>query len=187
MDLEREIPAPDRVHDRVAVGALEATVQRRLLLTVRRSPPIVPGVRAAGVACGIKPDAPDLALIVSDEPAHVAGVFTRSTVVGAPVELCRERVRGGRARAIVANSGCSNVAMGRRGLRDAQAMAAAAARAVGADEREVLVASTGVIGEPLPMARVRAGIRDAAPSGGDPPAPARRSRPGACRMRPARS
>jgi glutamate N-acetyltransferase/amino-acid N-acetyltransferase len=119
----------------------------------------VPGFRAAGVACGIKPSgAPDLALIVADEPVSVAGVFTRSSVVGAPVELSRERVRSGRTRGVVVNSGCSNVAMGARGRRDAEAMTAAAARAIGASEREVLVASTGVIGEPLPMAKVRRGI-----------------------------
>jgi glutamate N-acetyltransferase/amino-acid N-acetyltransferase len=122
----------------------------------------VAGFRAAGVHCGIKSDgAPDLALIASDRPANVAGLFTRSTVVGAPVELCRDRVRSGRARAVVANSGCSNVAMGARGQRDAEAMAAAAARALGADPGEVLVASTGVIGEPLPMGAVRRGIRAA--------------------------
>ncbi len=56
----------------------------------------VPGFRASGVHCGIKPEGLDLALIASDVPAAVAGVFTRSTVVGAPVEWCRERVRSGR-------------------------------------------------------------------------------------------
>jgi glutamate N-acetyltransferase/amino-acid N-acetyltransferase len=120
--------------------------------------PIVPGFRAAGVRCGLKTRGPDLALVVSDVPASVAGVFTRSTVVGAPVELSRARVRGGRARAIVANAGVSNVAMGARGLRDAREMTALAARALGCPVREVLVASTGVIGHPLPMDRIRRGI-----------------------------
>jgi glutamate N-acetyltransferase/amino-acid N-acetyltransferase len=123
---------------------------------------IVRGFRAAGVSCGIKKSGPDLALIASDRPASVAGVFTRSTVVGAPVELCRERVRNGRARAIVANSGISNVAMGARGRRDAHAMAARAARALGVNPSDVLVASTGVIGEPLPMLKLRRGIDAAA-------------------------
>ena len=118
----------------------------------------IEGFRAAGVRCGIKARGPDLALIASNRPAAAAGVFTRSTVVGAPVEVSRERVRSGRARVIVANSGCSNVAMGARGLRDARAMAAAAATATGADPAEVLVASTGVIGRPLPLAKLRAGI-----------------------------
>jgi glutamate N-acetyltransferase/amino-acid N-acetyltransferase len=65
-------------------------------------------------------------------------------------------------RGVVVNSGCSNVAMGARGRRDAAAMAAAAARAIGAAERELLVASTGVIGQPLPMAKIRRGIAEAA-------------------------
>jgi len=124
--------------------------------------PLVPGFRFSGVHCGIKPRLPDLALIVSDVPAAAAGVFTRSTVVGAPVALCRERIRSGRARAVVVNSGISNVAMGERGVRDALAMARAAARAVGAPEDEVLVASTGVIGQPLPMPKLRRGIAAAA-------------------------
>jgi glutamate N-acetyltransferase/amino-acid N-acetyltransferase len=123
----------------------------------------VAGFRAAGVHCGIKKDgAPDLGLIVCDRPAHVAGVFTRSTVVGAPVELCRERVKSGRGRAIVVNSGISNVGMGARGLRDAETMTQLAARAAGCRPEEVYVASTGVIGEPLPMARLRSGIPAAA-------------------------
>jgi len=126
---------------------------------VRRKAIRVPGFRAGGVHCGIKDEGLDLALLVSDVPAAVAGVFTRSTVVGAPVELCRERVRRGRARAVVVNSGVSNVAMGARGRRDAEAMTALAARAIGADPEQVLVASTGVIGEPLPMPEIRRGIR----------------------------
>jgi len=129
---------------------------------VRSSDLIVPGFRAAGVRCGIKSRGPDLALLVSDVPAAAAGVFTRSSVVGAPVEISRARVRQGRARAIVANSGVSNVAMGARGLADARAMTAAAAQAVGCAPGEVLVASTGVIGHPLPIARIRAGMPRAA-------------------------
>jgi glutamate N-acetyltransferase/amino-acid N-acetyltransferase len=130
----------------------------------------VPGFRWAGVACGLKKSgAPDLALLVSDVPAAVAGVFTRSTVVGAPVTVSRARAARGRARGVVVNSGCSNVAMGARGVRDAEAMAAAAARAVGCDAREMLVASTGVIGMPLPLAKIRSGVdvagRALAPAG----------------------
>ena len=77
--------------------------------------PRVPGFKASGIHCGIKASDPDLALIVSDGPAVAAGVFTRSTIVGAPVELSRQRVAAGRARAVVVNSGVSNVAMGERG------------------------------------------------------------------------
>jgi glutamate N-acetyltransferase/amino-acid N-acetyltransferase len=120
--------------------------------------PRVPGFRACGVRAGIKSRGRDLALLLSDRPAAVAGVFTRSTVVGAPVELCRQRVRRGRARGVVANSGCSNVAMGARGRRDAAAMTALAGRALGAAPADLLVASTGVIGRPLPMDRIARGI-----------------------------
>ena len=83
--------------------------------------PGVPGFSAAGVHCGIKDGAPDLALIASRAPAAAAGVFTRSTLVGAPVELSRERVASGRARAVVINSGVANVAMGDRGRRNKRA------------------------------------------------------------------
>jgi glutamate N-acetyltransferase/amino-acid N-acetyltransferase len=124
--------------------------------------PVVPGFRASGIHCGIKKDGePDLALIASDAPCAAAGVFTTSTVVGAPVELSRERVRNGHARAVVVNSGISNVAMGARGRRDAEAMARYAARGLGCRPEYVLVASTGVIGEPLPMAKLRRGIPEA--------------------------
>ncbi len=122
----------------------------------------VPGFRAAGVNCGIKPRARDLALVAADAPATVAGVFTKSTVVGAPVEWCRERLRGGVARAVVVNSGISNVAMGERGRRDARRMAELTAKALDCRRDEVFVASTGVIGEPLPMAKLGRGIPQAA-------------------------
>ncbi len=118
----------------------------------------VPGFRAAGVRCGVKREGLDLALLVSDIPAAAAGVFTRSTVVGAPVEISRARVRKGWARGIVANSGVSNVATGERGLRDAAEMARLAARALGCPPEQMLVASTGVIGRPLPMAKLRRGV-----------------------------
>jgi glutamate N-acetyltransferase/amino-acid N-acetyltransferase len=129
---------------------------------MREPPPIVQGFRASGVRCGIKRRGPDLALVVSEVPAAVAGVFTRSSVVGAPVVLSRERVRAGRARAVVVNSGISNVAMGARGLADARRMTAWTARALGCRAREVLVASTGVIGKPLPLEKLARGIPAAA-------------------------
>jgi glutamate N-acetyltransferase/amino-acid N-acetyltransferase len=121
----------------------------------------VPGFRAAGVHCGVKARQLDLALIESETTATAAGVFTRSTVVGAPVVLSREHVKSGTARAIIANSGCSNVAMGERGRKDAAAMASATARALRARAGDILVASTGVIGEPLPMGKIKTGIQAA--------------------------
>lgn len=130
-------------------------------MKVRRAPLPVAGFRAAGLHVGIKDiedGAKDLALIVADAPAAVAAVFTQSSVVGAPVEISRRRAAKGRVRGVVVNSGISNVAMGARGLRDARTMAALTAREIGCDEDEILVASTGVIGEPLPMEILRDGI-----------------------------
>jgi glutamate N-acetyltransferase/amino-acid N-acetyltransferase len=127
-------------------------------MKIRRRARSVAGFRAAGLHVGIKARARDLALIVADAPAAVAAVFTRSSVVGAPVEVSRERVTRGRTRGIVVNSGISNVAMGRRGVRDAKKMAALAARAIDCADEEILVASTGVIGQPLPMDVLREGI-----------------------------
>jgi len=127
-------------------------------MKVRRVARPVKGFRAAGIHAGIKKSAPDLAFITSDEPASVAAVFSRSTIVGAPVEVSRERVGRGRTRGVIVNSGCSNVAMGARGIRDARTMARLAADALGCDEEEILVSSTGVIGQPLPLDILRHGI-----------------------------
>lgn len=122
------------------------------------------GFRAGGLACGIKPSGkPDLAMIVSDGPAHLAAVFTRNAVVGAPVIVGRRRVRRGRGRAIVCNAGVANVATGQRGLDDAEAMCRAAATVIDAGATDVLPCSTGVIGRPLPMDRIRRGIGQLAP------------------------
>jgi glutamate N-acetyltransferase/amino-acid N-acetyltransferase len=123
----------------------------------------VPGFLAAGLACGIKPSGkPDLALIVSDRPAAAAAVFTTSRFPGAPVVVSRAHMRGRVARGVVVNSGVSNVANGARGLADAREMTRLLAREIGASPREIQVASTGVIGRELPMARLRAGIPRAA-------------------------
>jgi glutamate N-acetyltransferase/amino-acid N-acetyltransferase len=119
------------------------------------------GFRAAAVAAGIKPGRLDLALLVADGVGTAAGVFTTNLARAAPVLLSREHVAGGRARAIVVNAGCANAATGEGGLADARATAEAVAAAVGCAPREVLVASTGVIGVRLPMERLRAGIAEA--------------------------
>jgi glutamate N-acetyltransferase/amino-acid N-acetyltransferase len=122
------------------------------------------GFRAAGAACGLKtkPGTPDLALLVADSPAAAAALFTTNKVVAAPVVLGRRTVRSGRLRAVVVNSGNANACTGAQGLRDAKAMAALAAKALGVKPAEVLVGSTGVIGHFLPMDKIAAGIRDAA-------------------------
>lgn len=123
------------------------------------------GFRAAGSTCGIKPSGKsDLALIVSDYPCAAAGVFTTNKVKGAPVLVSQKHVRNGKARAIVCNSGTSNVATGEQGLRDAQAMCTSTAEALGIKPNEVLVASTGVIGHLLPMDKVLPGIEQLAPT-----------------------
>lgn len=117
------------------------------------------GFAAAGGTCGIKPSgAPDLTLIVADRPCTAAGMFTRNKLPGAPVVVSKRHVRRGTARAIVCNSGVSNVSTGEQGLRDAEAMCEATARAVGCDRRDVLVCSTGVIGRPLPIDKILTGI-----------------------------
>jgi glutamate N-acetyltransferase / amino-acid N-acetyltransferase len=118
------------------------------------------GFRAAGVACGLKPSGGfDLGLLVSDAPETVSAArFTRSGVLAAPVVLCQERCRLGALRAIVANSGNANAATGRRGIDDAAKMQGAAAMAVGVDPEYVAVASTGVIGVPLPTDPIVKGI-----------------------------
>jgi glutamate N-acetyltransferase/amino-acid N-acetyltransferase len=122
----------------------------------------VKGFRWAGVRAGIKARGLDLMLLASDRPASAAGVLTRNVVESAPVQVTRAHLKRGVACAIVANSGCSNVAMGAQGLRDASTMAALAGIALGVAPREVLVASTGVIGQPLPMAKIASGIPQAA-------------------------
>jgi glutamate N-acetyltransferase/amino-acid N-acetyltransferase len=138
------------------------------------------GFRAAGVACGIKrrpataTSAPlDLALVVADAPVAAAAVFTTNRAVAAPVVVSREHLQrsGGRARAVVINSGCANAATGEAGMRVAHEMAAAVASALGCPPDEILVASTGVIGVQLDIARIRTGVGLAVPalnaSGGD--------------------
>jgi glutamate N-acetyltransferase/amino-acid N-acetyltransferase len=121
------------------------------------------GFRAAGVAAGLKRSGGlDLALIVSDTPASAAGVFTSHRAAAAPVHVSRERVAEGAAQVIVVNAGCANAVTGARGRRDAEAMAAEAAAAVGVDPGHALVCSTGKIGNFLAMDRVSLGIAEAA-------------------------
>ncbi|MEJ2641425.1 MAG: bifunctional glutamate N-acetyltransferase/amino-acid acetyltransferase ArgJ [Desulfosarcinaceae bacterium] len=116
-----------------------------------------PGFRAAGVACGLKINGDrDLGLIVSDRPASVAGVLTRNRVKAAPVKVCEARLAAGTGRAVIVNSGNANCATGTRGQAHAEEMARIAAAAVGIDAQEVLVASTGVIGQPLPVEKIEA-------------------------------
>ncbi|HUD45644.1 MAG TPA: bifunctional glutamate N-acetyltransferase/amino-acid acetyltransferase ArgJ [Candidatus Baltobacteraceae bacterium] len=130
------------------------------------------GFLAAGVFCDIKrlgtgkgshkPNKPDLALVVSEAAATVAGTFTTNQVCAAPVKLCIDRVKRGAARAVAINSGNANACTGERGLRDAAEMARIAAAALKVSPADVLVASTGRIGVAMPMENVRRGILKAA-------------------------
>ena len=131
-----------------------------------RSVTLPKGFHAAGGTCGIKASGkPDLAIIAADAPCAAAGMFTRNRVLGAPVIVAKRHLgpkQHGPARAIVCNSGNSNVATGQAGIDDAIAMCRAAAEALGCDPGEVLPCSTGIIGRPLPMGKIVPGIAEQA-------------------------
>jgi glutamate N-acetyltransferase/amino-acid N-acetyltransferase len=120
------------------------------------------GFVAAGCHAGIKRRRLDMALLATDDrkPVAAAAVFTQNKFVAPPVILSRRRLagNGGRASAIIINSGNANAGTGAAGLADAEAMGAAAAEALGVAAEEVLVCSTGIIGTPLPMDVILAGL-----------------------------
>ncbi len=130
------------------------------------------GFRAAGVTAGLKPSGrPDLALVVNDGPLQVAaGVFTSNRVVAAPVVWSRQAVSDGIASAVVLNSGGANACTGPEGFADTHRTAEHVATALGVSAGDVLVCSTGLIGERLPMGTLLAGVDAAAaalsPTGG---------------------
>jgi len=118
------------------------------------------GFSAGAVYAGIKtpgPDKLDLALLASDRPAVAAGIFTTNAFCAAPVVVSRTRVAASRARAVIVNAGNANACTGEQGIADATEMAELAARKIDSTPDDVLVASTGVIGVPLPMDLIRAG------------------------------
>ena len=113
---------------------------------------MVPGFLAAGIPAGIKKNQEkDLALIYSEVSSKAAGVFTTNRVKAAPVLLSKERIRSGRARAILINSGSANACTGKRGLADGLHLSRLIATSLKIAPQDVLLASTGVIGKPLPM------------------------------------
>jgi glutamate N-acetyltransferase / amino-acid N-acetyltransferase len=119
----------------------------------------VSGFRAAGIAAGIKKrDVLDLGLIYSEVPAGAAGVFTRNRVKAAPVVLSQTRLAAGKARAIIVNAGNANCCTGAAGFEHARAVTEAVATQLKLEDNEVLAASTGVIGLPLPVDIVQAAI-----------------------------
>jgi len=126
------------------------------------------GFLASGVFCDIKRlgtgkgsnkgQKRDLALLVSEAPAAVAGMFTTNQICAAPVKVCAERVKAGVAQSVVINSGNANACTGKQGMKDALAMTALTAKQLHMTEEHVFVASTGRIGVTMPMDNVRAGI-----------------------------
>ncbi len=125
------------------------------------------GFGAGAVAAGVKEAGTkrlDVALLVADRPCVATAVFTTNQVAAAPIAVTRRHLAAGPLRALVVNSGNANACTGEQGERDAIAMAEAAARAIGARASEVAVASTGVIGVPLPMDRIVPAIARIRPS-----------------------
>jgi len=121
------------------------------------------GFVASGVHCGIrKNERRDLAIVRSLEPATGAGMFTINRVQAAPVLVCKEHLAAAQPQAVVVNSGNANAATGAAGIAHARATAATAAQVLGVTAEEVLVLSTGVIGQPLPIANVLNGVTHAA-------------------------
>jgi glutamate N-acetyltransferase/amino-acid N-acetyltransferase len=121
------------------------------------------GFVAGGVECGVRSSGKrDLGILYSERPCAAAGVYTRSYFKGAPLGVTKAAVEAGGVRAVVVNSGNANAATGQRGIEDAREMQKLVGGALGVEADEVAVASTGVIGERLPMDRIASGIRDAA-------------------------
>jgi glutamate N-acetyltransferase/amino-acid N-acetyltransferase len=122
---------------------------------------LVPGFRFAGVRCGLKTSGPDVALIVADGPAVVAGVFTTNRAAAAPVRITRARIAAGRARAVLVHAGNANACTGRAGVRTVERSTARVAAALGVAPADVLACATGKIGVPVPDPRLLRGVDDA--------------------------
>ena len=128
------------------------------------------GFLASGVHAGIRRSGPDLAIVRSAVPAVGAAVWTTNRVLAAPVVVSKRHLEIAEPQAVVINAGVANAATGSTGIADAEQTAAQTASALGLAAEEVIVLSTGVIGVPLPMERVLAGVREASaaldPDGG---------------------
>jgi glutamate N-acetyltransferase/amino-acid N-acetyltransferase len=121
--------------------------------------PAIAGVRLAAMAAGLRyRERPDLAVIELAEGTAVAGLLTRSAIPGHPVLWCRRILPRGKARGLIVNAGCANVLVGPSGEAAVRAEADAVAALLGSEPEEVYVASTGVIGEPLPVERIVAAL-----------------------------
>ena len=120
------------------------------------------GFQVAGLACGIKQSGnPDLGVIHCPTGAKAAAVFTTNQVVSSAVEVCREHAKSAKIYAAVANSGNANACTGKQGFKDAVAMCHRIAQGLACKPNQVLVASTGIIGQPLPMPVITSGIEQA--------------------------
>lgn len=117
------------------------------------------GFKAAGIKCGLKRNKKDLALLYSDIPAQTLALLTTNRIQAAPLKITREHLRNGRAQAIIINSGNANACTGKKGLDDARLMTKQTACSLKIKEKDVLVASTGIIGVPLNLDKISPGIK----------------------------
>ena len=120
----------------------------------------VPYFKAIGIHCGVKKKRKDLCIIYSEKKAVAAGTFTTNKVKAAPVILNIENIKSCNTQAIVVNSGNANACTGEMGAIHTEVMATELASCLGLDKNQILVASTGVIGVPLPINKIVAGIND---------------------------
>ena len=116
------------------------------------------GFSACGLHAGIKLEEPDMSLLVSDVPANAVAMFTKNRLIGAHISICRERIKSGKAQAVVINSGNANACTGGQGISDSSKMAGETARLLRIDEDLVYPCSTGLVGMPLPMETILQGI-----------------------------
>ena len=153
---------------RARAAASRVQAQAMSPLALRKTPKLPPlaGVQLAVGAAGIRyKDRADTLLVTLAPGTEVAGVFTNSRTASAPVDWCRKHVRAGFARALVANSGNANAFTGRAGIEAVRAVADSTAAVIGCGAREVFLASTGVIGEPLPAEKITRVLPQLAQSG----------------------
>jgi len=116
------------------------------------------GFQACGVRCGLKQSGPDMALIYSDRPADIAAMFTTNNVPAHCIVLNKEKIKSGQGQAVIINSGNANCCTGEQGKKDAREMMNRTAQKLGIDSKTVYGLSTGVIGEAMPMQKIRTGI-----------------------------
>jgi len=130
-------------------------------MTENKSLTLVRGIKCAGVCAGLKESGNDVALIVSEVPGNVAAVFTKNKIIAEPIKITKKHIRDGRAQAFVINSGNANACTGKEGTEAAIEMALYTGKLLKINMEDVIVASTGIIGEKFPLRKVKKGIKDA--------------------------